>query len=166
MCPQHRALSHPTHKRLLPPHSLSTTHHTFPLSTGLLVDDAREAYTVATANGGVGVLAPLELKDEASGSSQVISEVKLYGDVVMRFVSGSFQVGGWWWWRGRGRETGEAMVQPSGCHRCSYQYTRGSCLPRSPGRPQCAEGTARHQKELPLSFPSGPLPGGLQLHAG
>lgn len=59
------------------------------LSAGLLVDDAKHAYETSIANGGVGVLPPTVLPDEASGTSQVIAEVKLYGDVVLRCVAGN-----------------------------------------------------------------------------
>ncbi|RLN77701.1 hypothetical protein BBJ28_00010575 [Nothophytophthora sp. Chile5] len=41
-------------------------------------------------NGGIGVLEPKTLKDEASGKTTIVSEVKLYGDVVVRWVSGDF----------------------------------------------------------------------------
>ncbi|PNW79051.1 hypothetical protein CHLRE_09g399030v5 [Chlamydomonas reinhardtii] len=60
-------------------------------AVGLLVDDAKTAYEVSVAHGAKGVLPPVELRDEASGTSQVISEVLLYGEVVLRYVSGSFQ---------------------------------------------------------------------------
>lgn len=35
---------------------------------------------------------PTLLEDEASNTEQMVAEVQLYGDVVLRFVSGSFQV--------------------------------------------------------------------------
>ncbi len=44
------------------------------------------------ANGGIGVLPPTTLRDDATGTEQVVSEVVAYGDVVLRYVSGSFQV--------------------------------------------------------------------------
>ncbi|GLC38696.1 hypothetical protein PLESTB_000591400 [Pleodorina starrii] len=59
-------------------------------AVGLLVDDARAAYEISVANGGKGVLPPLELTDAATGTTQTIAEVTLYGDVVLRYVSGSF----------------------------------------------------------------------------
>jgi len=59
---------------------------------GVLVQDAAEAHKQATLHGARSVLEPTTLKDEASSSEQVVSEVELYGDVVLRFVSGSFQV--------------------------------------------------------------------------
>ena len=54
------------------------------------MDDAAEAYARAVADGGVGVLEPTEMADceGGEGGAAVISEVKLYGDVVLRFVSG------------------------------------------------------------------------------
>ena len=55
--------------------------------------DAADAYAKATANGAIGKLEPTTLRDEASSTEQVVSEVHLYGDVVLRFVSGAFQVG-------------------------------------------------------------------------
>ena len=39
----------------------------FPSPAGVLVDDAAEAYRASTANGGIGVRAPVTLKDEATG---------------------------------------------------------------------------------------------------
>eukprot|EP01025_Chloroclados_australasicus_P062056 TRINITY_DN8149_c0_g1_i1.p1 TRINITY_DN8149_c0_g1~~TRINITY_DN8149_c0_g1_i1.p1 ORF type:complete len:475 (+),score=47.86 TRINITY_DN8149_c0_g1_i1:98-1522(+) len=59
-------------------------------AVGLLVEDAYQAYHVAVENGGVGVMKPVKTFDEHSASQQCISEVKLYGDVVLRFVSGDF----------------------------------------------------------------------------
>lgn len=52
-------------------------------AVGVEVEDAREAFARATANGAVAVLAPAEL-----GGGAAVAEVKLYGDVVMRLVSG------------------------------------------------------------------------------
>lgn len=65
-----------------------------PHAPGLLVEDAADAYEEATANGGVGVLPPTRLEDVegGAGGGAVISEVKLYGDVVLRFVSGDYRV--------------------------------------------------------------------------
>lgn len=57
---------------------------------GIRVGDAAEAYTVSVANGAVGVLAPQTLTDKESGTATVVSEVKLYGDVVLRYVSGDY----------------------------------------------------------------------------
>lgn len=60
---------------------------------GLLVADAAEAYRISVEHGAVGVTKPQTLRDAASGQELVVSEVKAYGDCVMRFVSGSFEVG-------------------------------------------------------------------------
>jgi hypothetical protein len=62
-------------------------------TTGIRVDDARQAFEVSTANGAEGVLPPTELRDDASKTSAVVSEVRAYGDCVLRFISGTFQVG-------------------------------------------------------------------------
>lgn len=60
-------------------------------AVGLEVADAREAYEAAVRRGGRGVLEPVELKhvkdDGCVRGRQIISEVELYGDVVLRFVS-------------------------------------------------------------------------------
>lgn len=61
--------------------------------TGIRVADVRHAFEVSTANGAEGVLPPTELTDEATGTSAVVSEIRAYGDCVLRFISGSFQVG-------------------------------------------------------------------------
>lgn len=59
---------------------------------GIVVDDAREAHELSVMNGAVDVLQPVKLTDTETGSSEVVSEVKLYGDVVMRFISGNYKV--------------------------------------------------------------------------
>ncbi|GMF50165.1 unnamed protein product [Phytophthora fragariaefolia] len=58
---------------------------------GIQVADAKAAYEISVQNGGEGVLEPQTLTDKDSGKSTVISEVKLYGDVVIRWVSGDFE---------------------------------------------------------------------------
>ncbi|KAL4451461.1 hypothetical protein ABPG75_007123 [Micractinium tetrahymenae] len=58
---------------------------------GILVDDAAEAFRISTENGGVGVQPPVTLKDEATGASLTFAEIKLYGDCVLRFVSGDYE---------------------------------------------------------------------------
>jgi 4-hydroxyphenylpyruvate dioxygenase len=52
------------------------------------VADAAEAYRISTANGAEGVLPPATLQGTGSSPATVISEIKAYGDVVIRFVSG------------------------------------------------------------------------------
>ncbi|KAK9818981.1 hypothetical protein WJX81_007343 [Elliptochloris bilobata] len=72
-------------------HELLAAHGLAVRAVGVLVEDARLAYATAVANGARGVLPPRELADGATGTSQAVAEVALYGDVVLRFVSGSFQ---------------------------------------------------------------------------
>eukprot|EP00877_Chromochloris_zofingiensis_P009722 jgi/Chrzof1/5002/Cz15g08050.t1 len=60
-------------------------------AVGIVVDDAREAHELSVMNGAVDVLQPVKLTDTETGSSEVVSEVKLYGDVVMRFISGNYK---------------------------------------------------------------------------
>jgi 4-hydroxyphenylpyruvate dioxygenase len=57
---------------------------------GIRVADAEEAFRVSTANGAVGVMPPHTLVDRLSGKSMVIAEIKLFDDVVIRWVSGEF----------------------------------------------------------------------------
>ena len=54
------------------------------------VGDAAEAYNAATANGAVGVLAPVTVTDRKTGKSATYSEIKQFGDVVLRWVSGDY----------------------------------------------------------------------------
>lgn len=58
---------------------------------GISVEDAKQAFEVAVQNGGRPVSQPAVLQGP-DGQKSVISEVEMYGDVVMRFMSGSFQV--------------------------------------------------------------------------
>jgi len=55
------------------------------------VDDAKQAFEVAVKNGGKPVHSPSVLQS-SDGQESVVAEVHMYGDVVMRFMSGSFQV--------------------------------------------------------------------------
>ncbi|KAL6041126.1 4-hydroxyphenylpyruvate dioxygenase [Balamuthia mandrillaris] len=52
---------------------------------GVKVADAAEAYKKAVEHGGKGVLEPLTMTDEHG--TAVVSEIELFGDVVLRFVS-------------------------------------------------------------------------------
>ncbi len=54
------------------------------------MDDAAEAFRISVANGGVAVQEPTVLGK--GSASQTIAEVKLYGDVVLRYVSGNIEV--------------------------------------------------------------------------
>jgi 4-hydroxyphenylpyruvate dioxygenase len=60
-------------------------------AVGILVSDATAAYEkcVSQKPDG-GVLAPTLMKDEATGKSYTVSEVKLVDDVVIRWISGDF----------------------------------------------------------------------------
>ena len=61
-------------------------------NAGIEVDDAAAAFDIAWQNGAELVNFPTEVVDEATGTSQKTAEVKLYGDVTLRFVSGTFKV--------------------------------------------------------------------------
>jgi 4-hydroxyphenylpyruvate dioxygenase len=54
------------------------------------VADAAEAYHVSTANGAVGLLPPTTLKDDATNTCSMVSEIRAYGDVIIRWVSGDY----------------------------------------------------------------------------
>ena len=68
--------------------SLIVQHIAFP---GISVEDAEQAFEVAVQNGGRPVHQPSALQGP-DGQQSVVSEVEMYGEVVMRFISGSFQV--------------------------------------------------------------------------
>lgn len=59
-------------------------------AVGIKVADAAESFARSVANGAFPVLAPVELLDRTTGKSQTISEIKMFGDVVIRWVSGEF----------------------------------------------------------------------------
>eukprot|EP01039_Chlorochromonas_danica_P001501 gene1500-1635_t len=62
-------------------------------AVGITVGCAKQAYDTCLANGGIGVLPPTELTDDATGKKLTISEVKMHGaqsDVVLRWISGDF----------------------------------------------------------------------------
>lgn len=67
------------------------THGLAVRAVGLSVSDAAAAYETSVANGGRGVLPPTRIADTATGTTQLVSEVELYGDVVLRFVSGEYK---------------------------------------------------------------------------
>lgn len=54
------------------------------------VADAAEAYNVATANGALGVLPPHTVTDRYTKKTAVISEIRLFGDTVIRWLSGDY----------------------------------------------------------------------------
>lgn len=65
-------------------HQFFATHGFAVKAVGVVVADAAEAYRLSTENGAKGVTGPTVLTDD--GGKQVISEIHLYGDVVLRFV--------------------------------------------------------------------------------
>ena len=56
----------------------------------LRVDDADDAYHTSVKNGAVGIQPPTTLVDASTSTSLTVSEVVLYGDVVLRYVSGDY----------------------------------------------------------------------------
>ena len=59
-------------------------------AVGILVKDAKIAHDISVANGAISILPPTELYDDKkSESSMVISEIRLYGDTVIRWISGN-----------------------------------------------------------------------------
>lgn len=59
-------------------------------AVGIRVKDATEAFTLSTAAGAVAVTTPYTTTDKVSGKSMTMSEIKLFGDSVIRWVSGDF----------------------------------------------------------------------------
>lgn len=55
---------------------------------GIEVADAEDAFKAAVSNGAIAVLDPTQLSDDFG--KVTLAEVKLYGDVVLRFVSGEY----------------------------------------------------------------------------
>lgn len=60
-------------------------------AVGIICSDAAQAYEISTANGAIGVQPPVTLTDEEAGTSLVYSEIKVYGDVNIRWMSGDFK---------------------------------------------------------------------------
>lgn len=63
-------------------------------AVGIRVKCAREAYTVSVSKGARSAMEPAQMVDEQSGLKMVISEVELYGDVVLRYISGEYDGAG------------------------------------------------------------------------
>lgn len=59
-------------------------------AVGITVEDAKQAFEVAVQNGGKPKHTPSVVQG-SDGQQSVIAEVHMYGDVVMRFISGSFE---------------------------------------------------------------------------
>ena len=60
-------------------------------AVGIRVADAAEAFDIATRNGATGVQPPYTVNDEETKTSLTISEIKLFDDTVIRWVSGSYE---------------------------------------------------------------------------
>jgi 4-hydroxyphenylpyruvate dioxygenase len=59
-------------------------------AVGIQVANTEAAFNTAVSNGGVPLLAPQTLVDNATGETCVVAEVKMFDDVVMRFMSGNY----------------------------------------------------------------------------
>jgi len=59
-------------------------------AVGVVVDDASDAFRQSVSRGAMPATSPVEVHDPESGKTQVFSEVVLYGDVVLRYISGDF----------------------------------------------------------------------------
>lgn len=68
-------------------HSFVVKHGMAVKAVGISVTDAAEAYHLSTSNGAIGVLPPTTLKDAKSGGSMCISEIQMFGDTVIRWIS-------------------------------------------------------------------------------
>ena len=54
--------------------------------------DAEQAHAAALSHGARSVFSPVTVTDPTTGQQQTVAEVVLYGDVVLRLVSGPYQV--------------------------------------------------------------------------
>jgi 4-hydroxyphenylpyruvate dioxygenase len=54
------------------------------------VGDAAEAYNTSVKFGAVGIMVPRKVIDHSTNTSITLSEIQLFGDVVIRFLSGTF----------------------------------------------------------------------------
>lgn len=68
-------------------HSFHKKHGLAVRALGIEVEDAKHAYETSTSHGAIGVQEPTLLEDLATGEKCTVSEIVLYGDVVLRFVS-------------------------------------------------------------------------------
>lgn len=96
-------------KLFVPPHRLlsysnipSVSH---PQAIGIEVESAREAYEQCVRHGGKGVQPPTYVNDAEGRGGVTLSEVHVYGDVVLRFISFDVPVD-------RGEEDGAEGVVP------------------------------------------------------
>jgi len=66
-------------------HEFNMRHGLAVRAVGITVKDAEEAFRISTENGGIGVTPPFTMEDKEGGKA-IIAEIKMYGDVVLRFV--------------------------------------------------------------------------------
>ena len=71
-------------------HAFVTKHGLAVRAVGIRCGDAAEAYAKSTANGARGVKEPYTKVDKLTGKSMTISEIGMFGDTVIRWVSGDF----------------------------------------------------------------------------
>jgi len=71
-------------------HAFVAKHGLAVRAVGIRCSDATIAYNVATANGARGVCPPTLRTDATTGKSMMVSEIGMFGDVVIRWVSGDF----------------------------------------------------------------------------
>ncbi|KAF0708855.1 hypothetical protein As57867_006173, partial [Aphanomyces stellatus] len=72
-------------------HEFCNKHGLAVRAMAISVDDAKLAYELSVKHGAVGVCPPKTLKCDKTNTTQVISSVKLYGEVVLRFLSGNYK---------------------------------------------------------------------------
>jgi len=72
-------------------HAFVAKHGLAVRAVGIRCSDAAVAYSVSTANGARGVCPPTLRTDATTGKSLMVSEIGMFGDVVIRWVSGDFQ---------------------------------------------------------------------------
>ena len=82
--PPHPGFSQPLAHKFIVDHGLAVR------AVGISVDDATDAYNKSIANGAIGVLTPQTLVDKVTGLITVISEIKMFDDTVIRWISGTF----------------------------------------------------------------------------
>ncbi|GAX73603.1 hypothetical protein CEUSTIGMA_g1054.t1 [Chlamydomonas eustigma] len=80
-----------THYSQQDAHDFIVKHGLAVRAVGIKVADAVYAFKTSVANGAVPVLEPYCMKDSETGEELTMSEVKLYGDVVLRYISGNYK---------------------------------------------------------------------------
>eukprot|EP00889_Picochlorum_renovo_P000040 jgi/Picre1/27070/NNA_000040.t1 len=70
-------------------HDFLKSHGLAVRALGIRVDDAEKAYQLSVEHGAVPVQSPVKMTGE-DGSATVIAEVTLYGNVVLRYISGDY----------------------------------------------------------------------------